>query len=67
MPEFILDDLREAIRERDQVELTITEIVAAARREGHSWATIAQMIGVTRQAAQQRYGKPLEEPHRPTS
>lgn len=30
--------------------------VAAARAEGCSWAEIAEWLGVTRQAAQQRFG-----------
>jgi hypothetical protein len=57
MAEFILDELREAVRERERTEKVIREIVVAARGEGHSWEVIARMIGVTRQAAQQRYGK----------
>lgn len=30
--------------------------VTRARRHGHTWAAIADRIGVTRQAVQQRYG-----------
>ncbi len=34
----------------------ITDRVAAARRRGHSWNRIAIALGVTRQAARQRFG-----------
>ena len=61
MNKFILDELSGAIRERKQIEKTIAEIVATARRQGHSWELIARMLGVTRQAAQQRYGRQVEE------
>lgn len=30
--------------------------VAEAREDGHSWATIGAALGVSKQAAQQRYG-----------
>ena len=32
--------------------------VAGARREGASWAAIGEQLGMTRQAAQQRFGAP---------
>ena len=38
-----------------QVDLTLK--VANARRCGASWQDIATMLGITRQAAQQKYGK----------
>ncbi len=34
----------------------ITDQVDKARKEGASWADIGQAIGVSRQAAQQRFG-----------
>jgi hypothetical protein len=40
--------------ERDQARLV--EAVTAARVAGRSWGMIARALGVTRQAAQQRYG-----------
>jgi DNA-directed RNA polymerase specialized sigma24 family protein len=35
----------------------LAEAVMTARLGGHSWSKIATMLGVTKQAAQQRYGK----------
>jgi hypothetical protein len=37
----------------------IADTVADARKDGHSWAQIGEAIGMTRQAAQQRYGRRL--------
>ena len=41
---------------RENVETAITERVAVAREAGRSWQEIASNLGVSRQAAQQRYG-----------
>jgi DNA-directed RNA polymerase specialized sigma24 family protein len=38
-----LDDLRESVQE--------------AKRAGHSWAEVAEVLGVSRQSAQQRFGR----------
>ena len=37
-------------------ELALQRAVAEMRADGHSWAAVAQVLGVTRQAAQQRFG-----------
>ena len=37
-------------------ELMLRRHVANARKAGHSWAAIGFALGVTRQAAQQRFG-----------
>jgi hypothetical protein len=37
-------------------EARLTEAVGTARRNGRSWGMIARALGVSRQAAQQRYG-----------
>ncbi len=37
-------------------ELRLRRHVANARKAGHSWASIGFALGVTRQAAQQRFG-----------
>ncbi len=33
------------------------EAVTAARRDGHSWTAIGAVLGITKQAAQQRFGQ----------
>ncbi|MDQ6837576.1 MAG: hypothetical protein M3137_04340 [Actinomycetota bacterium] len=43
-----------------QVELA--DAVAAARHHGHTWTQIATLLGTSRQAAQERYGKPVSRP-----
>lgn len=50
-------DLAEMIRVRDEMDAAIVAAVDGQRRAGRSWAYIAQGLGVTRQAAQMRYGK----------
>lgn len=35
--------------------------VTAARAEGHSWQDIASQLGISKQAAQQRYGPNMHE------
>ena len=49
--------LREAVQHRAGAEAEIAGAVAAARDTGYSWAVIGGMLGVSAQAAQQRYGK----------
>lgn len=52
-----LQRITELADQRAAVDGELTEAVANARRAGHSWSKIAIMLGVTKQAAQQRYGK----------
>ena len=40
----------------DQVDTAIREAITGLRATGYSWADIAARLGVTRQAAQQRWG-----------
>lgn len=42
-------------------EIDLFEAVAAARACGTAWASIGGALGVTRQAAQQRFSEPPEE------
>lgn len=37
--------------------------VAAARASGHSWAAVGEVLGLTRQAAQQRFGPTADAPN----
>jgi hypothetical protein len=37
-------------------ELALRRRVSSARQGGHSWAAIGYALGVTKQAAQQRFG-----------
>jgi hypothetical protein len=49
-------DLLPALREISElVDELMGEAVAGCRREGYSWAEVAQRLGVTRQAAFKRY------------
>lgn len=48
--------IKVANRELSVAELKLRRQVAVARRHGHSWAAIGFVLGITRQAAQQRFG-----------
>ncbi len=50
------DHLWDARWIRDHAERLIASQVATLREQGVSWAAVAEILGVTRQAAQQRYG-----------
>ena len=41
----------------DELDEAITQAVTGLRNAGYSWAEIAALLGVTRQAAQQRWGR----------
>ena len=49
-----LADMTGLIAELDEA---ITQAVTGLRKAGYSWAEIAARLGVTRQAAQQRWGR----------
>jgi hypothetical protein len=51
-----LQTLEELCRTRREIEDTIAEQVAALSRLGADWGDIGRALGVTRQAARQRYG-----------
>lgn len=50
-----------AVDARDQAEETLTALVAAARSNGRSWTEIAVRLGVSRQAARQKYAPVLRD------
>lgn len=52
-----LINVREAKGRVTDAEMALENHVRAARQAGASWAEIAEVIGVTRQAAQQRFGR----------
>jgi DNA-directed RNA polymerase specialized sigma24 family protein len=47
-----------AARDIRAAEDELRQAVAAARTEGYTWAEIGMTLGVTRQAAQTRFGRP---------
>ena len=53
-----LGRLAELALDRRELESQIGATVGDARRAGRSWAQIGAALGVTKQAAQQRYGDP---------
>ncbi len=52
-----LRNVRRAFLARAETERQLGEAVAAARAEGHSWASIGAMVGTSGEAARQRYGQ----------
>ncbi len=42
----------------DEIDTAIAEAVTGLRTRGYSWAEIGSRLGITRQAAQQRWGAP---------
>ncbi len=51
-----LDCLAGIPPEREALEARTRELVAVARGEGASWAAIGAALGISRQAAHERYG-----------
>ena len=51
-----IDALADAAFLSAQLDHTIRESVAGLRQRGYSWADIGRQLGVTKQAAQQRWG-----------
>lgn len=49
-----------ALAVRESAERVVIAAVQQARRDGTSWQAIGDALGVTRQAAFQRYGKPVD-------
>lgn len=44
-----------------EIEATLTRMVAGARRDGHTWEEIGTALGVSRQAAYQRFHDAVAE------
>lgn len=49
------EDLAEMVTLRAYLESGITTAVQGLRAQGYSWAEVARPLGITKQAAQQRY------------
>lgn len=43
-------------QERERLDLQLRDAVVQARADGRSWSEIGLMLGVSKQAAQQKYG-----------
>lgn len=52
-------DLAELVEIQATLDAAVQEAVDGMRARGESWAYIGRGLGVTRQAAQMRYGKAL--------
>ena len=72
------DDLREAdtaslrliadlVGRRLAVDDELAAAVRAARRDGRSWSAIGAMLGMSKQAAQQKYGQSAQPGRRPAA
>ena len=48
--------IAELAQQRDQVDSELAESVREARAKKRSWSEIAAMLGVSKQAAQRKYG-----------
>jgi hypothetical protein len=53
-------ELAELVAIRDELDEAIIAAIAGQRSYGRSWADIGDALGITRQAAQQRYSRPAE-------
>jgi hypothetical protein len=51
-----VDALAELVELGDDIETAIQDAVTGLRGHGYSWAEIAVRLGISRQAAQQRWG-----------
>jgi hypothetical protein len=51
-----IDALADAAFLSHQLDITIKSAITGLRQRGYSWADIGLQLGVTRQAAQQRWG-----------
>jgi hypothetical protein len=52
--------VNEALRTVRDAEVDLREAVEAARRAGHTWQEIGDLLGTSRQAAFQRFGRPID-------
>lgn len=50
----------DAVRTVRDAETRLREAVEAARRAGHTWQELGDLLGTSRQAAFQRFGRPID-------
>jgi len=68
-PPSAVDDVRDlrrigvALQEIDTAQDALRSAVATARDNGRSWTEIANILGVSRQAARQRFADEAEDSH----
>lgn len=55
------DDLAEMVALRDDLDQAILQAIAGQRAAGTSWEAIGAPLGLSKQGAQQRYGRKLAE------
>ncbi|MFD5824658.1 DUF3887 domain-containing protein [Lentzea sp. NPDC060358] len=60
MPGRPLAAVSEALREVRDAEARLRDAVEAAREAGHTWQEIGDLLGTSRQAAFQRFGRPTD-------
>ncbi len=60
MPEGPLAAVGEALRKVRDAEATLRGAVDAARAAGHTWQELGDLLGTSRQAAFQRFGRPVD-------
>ncbi len=48
--------IADAFQRSANADIDLAEAIRVARADGHSWAAIAAMLGVSKQTAQARYG-----------
>lgn len=52
--------IRRALQMRAAADAVVSAVVVDARASGMTWQAIGEALGVTRQAAFQRYGRPTD-------
>lgn len=55
----VLRHLAQLADQRTRLESDLREAVIAARRSDRSWAEIGAMLGMSKQAAQRKYGRAM--------
>jgi hypothetical protein len=52
-----LRTIAELAEQRGELDVALVEAIRSARRADRSWSEIGSMLGVSKQAAQRKYGK----------